>query len=977
VNELLLCEASLTLLRATLAAAGLLLASTSLAAPAPTTTKVTRVSPDLNLWMRGDGLRPDPELRIGKLANGMRFVIRRNQTPPGDASIRLHIDTGSLNEAEDQRGLAHFLEHMVLNGTENVPEGEFVKRLERAGLRFGPDTNASTGFGQTVFKLDLPETDKATVDTAFFLMREIAGRATIKADAVERERGIILSEERARATPAFRQLNDELAWLFPGQVLPNRLPIGTVDVIRNAPRQRLVDFYRAWYRPEKATLIVVGDIDPADVERRITTGFGDWRGVGPAGTPANQGVPKERATGASVFVDSAVAAGVRLAWVRQPDLQPDSAAKRARELEEQFAVAILNRRLEKLAQADTNPPFVSAALAISELEKTAETTSLGAVARLGNWRSALQAIEQEQRRLVQFGVTPDEVEREVTNSRTAIEASVAAASTRTSAALAEALVGAVDRAAVVTSPADRLAFFQSVAPQLTPERIGAAARRLFEGSGPLLYLTLPRPLGNARDALLASYAASQKVAVAAPVARERVVWPYERFGTPGTVAERREFAEVGATHVRFANGVRLTVRPSSTRKEQVLVQVRFGDGRLVMDPARTSLEWALGPGLTGGGTTKLDIDSINRALTGRLVGAGFDVADDRFVLAGGTRPADFATQMQLLAATMTDAAWRPTGWDRARTQANSIHDRFESTPGGILARDLGVLLRSGDRRWQLPGRAAMRASTISQGRALLEPALRDGPIEVIIVGDISVDRAIAETAATFGALPPRPPSRRTVGTLRFPSPPAEPVTLFHKGRADQAVGFIAWPTTGFSPETRVLARTLSLLGSVFQLRMTERLREAEGASYAPGAGSAASQVWPDHGYLAAQMEAPPEKLASFFAASHEIAADLASKPISEDELNRARRPTLEGIDRARDGNGYWLGALGDLGEDPFTLQTILTQRADLEAITPAALQEAARRFLLPSTAYRIRVVQGTPAAPGTPGGLPLPALPSR
>jgi zinc protease len=254
----------------------------------------------------------------------------------------------------------------------------------------------------------------------------------------------------------------------------------------------------------------------------------------------------------------------------------------------------------------------------------------------------------------------------------------------------------------------------------------------------------------------------------------------------------------------------------------------------------------------------------------------------------------------------------------------------------------------------------MRASSIAQGRTLLDPALRSGPIEVIIVGDIGVDQAIAETAATFGALPPRPAQRRKAGAMRFPAAPATPVTLFHKGREDQAVGMIAWPTIGYSPETRLLARTLSLLGSVYQLRLTERLREEEGVSYSPGAGSAASQVWADYGYLAAQIEAPPEKLDEFFVAAQEIATDLAARPISEDELNRARRPSLEAIDRARDGNNYWLGALADIGEDPFRLQSILTQRPDLESISPQALQEAARRFLVPATAFRLKVVKGTP-----------------
>jgi zinc protease len=309
---------------------------------------------------------------------------------------------------------------------------------------------------------------------------------------------------------------------------------------------------------------------------------------------------------------------------------------------------------------------------------------------------------------------------------------------------------------------------------------------------------------------------------------------------------------------------------------------------------------------------------------------------------------------------MTDPAWRPTGWNRVKTQAHSFHDRFESTPGGVLGRDVGFLLRSGDRRWEFPSRAAMRASTVAEGRALLDPALRNGPIEIVIVGDIGVDQAVREVAATFGALPARPAKRLTAGTMRFPAAPAQPVTLFHKGRADQAVGFIAWPTTGYSADTRVLARTLAVLGSVFQLRLTDRLREQEGASYSPGAGSAASTVWPDYGYLAAQIEVPPEKLDGFFKAAQEIAADLVTRPVTEDELNRARRPSLESLDRARAGNGYWLGALAEVGEDPFRLQSILTQRGDLEAVTPASLQQAARRFLVPGSAYRVKVVPGTP-----------------
>jgi zinc protease len=227
-----------------------------------------------------------------------------------------------------------------------------------------------------------------------------------------------------------------------------------------------------------------------------------------------------------------------------------------------------------------------------------------------------------------------------------------------------------------------------------------------------------------------------------------------------------------------------------------------------------------------------------------------------------------------------------------------------------------------------------------------------------MAGDVTIEQAIAQTAATFGALPVRTDSQPDAGAMAFPSPPPGGlVTLTHKGREDQAVGLIAWPTVGYSPETRQLARTLSLLGAVFQLRLTDELREREGVSYSPNAAHGASSTWQRYGYLAAQVEAPPASLERFFAQAQKIADDLAARPIEADELARARRPLLESIERARDGNSYWVGALQDLGTDPFKLESVRTQRSDLEAVTPAALQEAARRYLVGSTAFRVRVVK--------------------
>jgi zinc protease len=716
----------------------------------------------------------DPAIRFGQLPNGMRYAIMKNATPPGEASVRLRIDTGSLNERDDQRGVAHFLEHMVLNGTRNVPEGEFVKRLERAGLRFGPDTNASTDFEQTVFKLDLPKNDAATIHEALFLLREVADEASLEAAAIDSERGIILSEERTRATPGYRVALDEYGFVLKGQCLPTRFPIGDTEVIRTAPRERFVEFYNGYYRPERATLVVVGDIDVEAVEAKIRGGFASWSGEGPALADADQGTPAKRGREARLFVQAGVPSRVTLNWVRPADTRPDSVARRRETTIEQLALRVLNRRLQRIA-AEPNPPFAGAGAGIAEDARTAERTTVVAVSAPGKWQEALAAITAEQRRLVQYGIRHGELQREIVDLRSSYTTQVAGAATRNSRGLAEGLVAAVNDDQVVTTPASQLARFEATVKDLTAETVNATLPALFAGSGPLIYMTSPTPVAGDERALLAAYEGATRTPVTAPVALAAKGWPYETFGTPGAVVERRELPGLGATAVRFANGTRLTVKPTTFQNDQILVGVRFGNGRLDFpNNGRASPEWGAGSAVTEGGVGRLTWEEVKETLTPNVVGVSFGVDDDNFSLGGNTRPEDFGLQMKLLAAYYTDPAWRSTGWDRGRSLADTVHDGLEATPGGIFNRDAGQLLVSGDSRWKTPSRAEMKAMDVSVARALIGPRFGRAPVDVTIVGDVTVEEAIRQTAATFGALPParrrRRAMRRCASPRRRPSP---------------------------------------------------------------------------------------------------------------------------------------------------------------------------------------------------------------
>lgn len=907
----------------------------------------------------------DPDVRFGTLPNGMRYAIRRNATPPHQTSLRLRIDAGSLQEEDDQRGLAHFMEHMAFNGSTHVPEGEFVRRLERLGLRFGPDTNASTDFRQTVYKLDLPETNAEAVDTGLYLLREIADEATIAAAAVDRERGIIQSEERTRFSPAYRIFLDEIAYLLPGQRLPNRIPIGIPEVIANAQRDRFLAFYNAYYRPERATLIAVGDFNVDEMEAKVRAQFASWRGEGPAGRDPVLGAIAPRPTQARLFVEPGGPARVELAWVRAPDLRPDTSARRAELLIDQLAFQILNRRLERIAAAQSPAPYVNAFSGRGEIAEAAAITQVAAVVQPGEWRRGLNVIETEQRRLVAHGVTAAELAREITQIRTGLTAAVAGAATRQTAGLAEGLVGAVDDDNVFAAPADNLRLFEAAVAGLTPERVNQAARTLFAGD-PILYMTSPRPVDGGDAVLLAAYRESRAAPVAAGAVQQAQAWPYAQFGTPGTIAERRVLAApVDATAVRFANGVRLTAKRTNFADNQVMVQVRFGDGALALPADRPNPNWALAPGFSAGGLGRMTYEDMQEALNQRVYGASLGIDEDDFILSGTTRPEDLGVQMQVLAAYLTDAGWRPTGWDRLRSISGTIHDQLASTPSGVFARESGPLLHDGDRRWALPTREQMAASSIADARAVLDAPLAHAPIEVLIVGDVDVEEAIRQTAATFGALPPRAEAAPRTDRIRFPAGTAEPIRLTHRGRADQGLAFIAWPTQGFFDNPR-RARALNLLSAVFQLRLIQKIREEQGTTYSPQASHNASESYPGYGQFTGRIEARPEALAGFLRDAEMIAADLRDRPIEADELQRARRPLVENILRARNGNAWWIGNLPGVQTDPRITAMIAGQLADYEAMTPAELQRAAQAFLVPGRAWKAIVVPEAPAPAATP-----------
>ncbi|KQY84611.1 pitrilysin family protein [Brevundimonas sp. Root1423] len=950
----------------------LLAASTTVliaASPALAQAQVTPSDP----WAQATSDIPaDSNVRFGVLPNGMQYAVLRNATPAGQASLRLRIDAGSLMENEDQLGLAHFMEHMAFNGTTNIPENELLHILERLGLAFGADTNAFTGFDQTAYLLELPRTNDETVDAALRIMREQVSEALMAADAVDAERGVIEGEERMRNTPQLRVAKAQFGLLASGQRLANRLPIGDLNIIRTAPRDRFVDFYNAYYRPNRATFIAVGDFDVDVMEAKIRAAFEGWTPKAADGPDPDLGQVAQRGPETRILVEPGVESSVDINWIRPPDLEPDTVAERRENLIRNLGLAVLTRRLGELARAD-NPPFISANASNASVYDSLSAGSVSANFNPGGLTRALQTIEQEQRRLIQFGITQAELQREITDTRTRLQNAVTAAATRSTPALANGLLSAVNDRNVFASPATSLELFNATVEGLTPDQVTAAVRPVFEGQGPVLMVTSPVAIEGGEAAVTAALEASRQVAVTARADEAALEWPYTDFGTPARPGARTEIADLGVTRVDFPNGVRLFVKPTDFRDNQILVNVRTGIGELGLPTDRiTSMTFAnsvMGPG----GTSKLTVDQLTRVLSGKTynVSAGMDT--DAYTLSGSTKPEDLQLQMQVLTAYLVDPGLRAAPFERARSQFPAQLAQLRATPGGVLGRELGELISSGDQRDALPTEEQIAAMTIEEIRAGVTNGRARGPIDVVMVGDVTVDDAIATVANTFGALPARGAQAEPLpgsAVRRFPAPTAEPIQLKHEGPGEQAIGVIGWPTADAIGDKQE-ARQLAILSAVIQLRLNEEVREKLGISYGPGSAASSSSVFPDYGYMLMLAETRPESLPVLFTAFDSIAASLRDTPISDDELLRARAPAVESVRRSQADNGYWVGQLAEAGRKPETFDEIRSNVSDLESVTPADIQRLARQYLTPDKAWRLTVTSDNPAAP--PAAAPAPA----
>ncbi|PTY01084.1 insulinase family protein [Opitutus sp. ER46] len=912
-------------------------------------------------------LPPDPLLIDGVLPNGVRYLLLPNAEPKDQISLRFVVGVGSRQENDDERGLAHFVEHMAFRGTRDYPNGKMTAALQRLGIALGPDSTAFTTFDYTIYHLELPDAREATIRAGLHAFREYADGVTFDQAQIEQERGVVLAEMALRDTPDDRASFFNTRLLWPNSREVKRKVIGDARQIRTFTREQFVAFYDAWYRPERMAVIAVGAIDAAQLRDLIAAEFGSLRaraaarpepGPNDLAWIKNVGVHRDPGTvGMALCLEKPLP--------RPPG--PDTHSRRVAKLHRDLGMAMLQLRLRQFASTGKVALAVPSAY-VSEGLRDWEVACVSAGGRMAEWRQVACELEQEHRRAVAYGFTTAEMEEARAMFITGLEEHVRSAPTRPSPWLCQQLLGTLLNGAVFTTPAERQRDLAPALKAVQAEDCLRALRAVWLQGGASVFVSANSEFTVTDQEVAAAMNASREQPVLPPTEGAIPEFAYRDFGPAGRLVRDEHLADLDVRLAAFANGVRLNFKTTAFDADTVEVRVRVGDGKQSQLLSRPALALQADLGFAAGGLGRHTEQELARILRSHALQVSFHVQPDACVFTARCARRELELTLRVIAAYMTDAAFSPNIQRQVQTQIGTVYGSLAASPGGPFAIAAMREIFSGDPRFSTPTFEETSGTDVGELRAWLEPQLTSGPVELSIVGDVSWEDARQAVSLTLGALPNRPDvTTRTADVPLSLAPVPDGIRTYPISPELKQVA-VAWywpmPVVASVEEER----RCHFLAALLAERLRVRLRDELGATYAPSVSFDRILGFSNANFFVFYAEIAPAKMNAVLRLLEQETASLARKGPTADEFERTRLPYLRAMADDLRTNAYW-GAtvLSDPQQRPLRLSAARNRTADIAAITRAEIAALARRCLSPKLAFKFATL---PSAVGPAGPAP-------
>jgi zinc protease len=576
----------------------------------------------------------------------------------------------------------------------------------------------------------------------------------------------------------------------------------------------------------------------------------------------------------------------------------------------------------------------------------------------GSWQTVMPIVEQMVRQAAEHGFSEQELAEQIKRLDASFVNAVASEPTAMSGAFAAELTN-LDKD-IVTSAAYRQQLWRQLRPFMTADNVS----REFSGwlaklDRPRIFLAGKKADAVAPDALLAAFADSRKIAVAAPADRTAIAWAYTDFGTPGTVVEDKRIDDLGIRTIRFANGVLLNLKRTEFEKDRIRWSIRIDGGRAAFSAEDQPLVTFMDAAYVNGGLGKYEIDDLRATLAGSTASTAFFIGATAFGSSGSVVKKDLEQQLQLTTALIADPAYRAEAVRTFQRPLPEFYARLDATPGSALSLGQSRIMNGEDLRFTLPPITALQAADFDRLKTALGDSLQRNRLEIGMVGDLDEASAIELVAKTFGALPQRDAREFVAEPSRFTESYGQHI-INHKGEPNQLSWRKSWVTTDDSDFR--LKQTMSLLADVVQIRLIDELRENLGATYGASAGSDMSETYKGRGTFTISTNGDPKDVDKIEAAVDKVIAEIVAAPVEADLFERARKPTLESYADWRKHNATWINIVDQAQTRPTRLQRFRFNEEQYRSITADEVWEAAKKYLTGERHFAFRVIPQNAAA---------------
>lgn len=887
----------------------------------------------------------DPQIIKGQFENGLKYMIRKNARPENRMELRLVVDTGSLQEDEDQLGLAHFVEHMAFNGTKNFEKNDLVDFLESIGLRFGPDLNAYTSFEETVYMLQVPVDDQEIIEKAFLVLQDWAAGITFAEEEIEKERGVILEELRLGKGAQKRLLDKRLPVLFHESRYAERLPIGKARIIANAPREAFTRFYNDWYRPDRMSVVAVGDFDPEDVKKLIEKYFAVLKNPETNRESPSNKVPDHDETLFSIETDPELQYTMIGIAQKLGARNKDTVEAFRRSLVEGIFFQIVNQRLAERLQ-EPNPPYLFAQSSIGSIVRSKEMLMVDAVVREGLFEEGLKSVLLEWRRVQRDGLTPSELKRAKAATLKSYESYYNERDKSESSQFAAEYIRHLLEGETVPGIEKEYELVQQIVPSISLEEVNATAVSLNDPANRVILWSAPEKEGikvpSQEDILR--------------ILNETKALEIERYDDgvgdrplmselpqPGEIIFRKHYPKIDTYEWVLSNRMRVLLKKTDFKNDEILLSANSPGGYSQVEDKDFTIASSASSLVAQGGVADFDAVDLGKLLSDKNASASVSIGNYSEGFSGFASPSDIETMFQVLTLQLTQPRKDPEVFQSYKVQVADILKNRANNPSYVFNERVNKALYGDHPRHQPTDEKWLESLDLDRSMVFYKDRFSTfSDYTVAIVGNFSWDVIEKMVTQYLASLPGGFRDEKPV--FRNDDPVGGHVNVrVEKGLEDQASvqimihGDAKWD----HKESYPLRATIDVLN----IRLREVLREAEGGVYGVRASGGISRVPKGTFSCNISFGCSPENTEKLIKLALDEVQKLKSEPASEVNINKVKEIHRRGFETSSKQNGFWSGNLlfrfnNDL--DPNEIVQFLKKPNNLQA---EDIMRSAKKYL--------------------------------